>query len=36
MRDRGSPVILTSHDVPHVFEFAHRIHTSCRWHESAA
>ena len=26
VRDRGLPVILISHDMPHVFELADRIH----------
>jgi fructose transport system ATP-binding protein len=26
VRDRGMPVILISHDMPHVFELADRIH----------
>jgi len=26
IRDRGLPIILISHDMPHVFELADRIH----------
>ena len=32
MRDKGLPVILISHNMPHVFEIADRIHVArgCR------
>jgi fructose transport system ATP-binding protein len=29
LRDRGLPVILISHNMPHVFDVADRIHTQC-------
>jgi fructose transport system ATP-binding protein len=28
VRDRGLPVVLISHDMPHVFEIADRIHVA--------
>jgi predicted NBD/HSP70 family sugar kinase len=33
VRDRGLPVVLISHNMPHVFEVADRIHIRAAWHD---